>query len=831
MLIAPKKQALSDCSWLPAEIKTEPRFMLCDPRTKRPWWGGSGEWRDTRNHADFETAHAAATQKRRGVIWILPDSGGFGVVDLDACYDDAGELRSWAAPIVEHAIRFGLIVERSLSGKGIHVWFRKDPAPTLLSVMTQQTIIVAEKHGEKNEQIESWDRVRAIAIGCGLLEGSGRELRDGAEFVHWLAEYAKPWLKPKPEVKQKTAAIPRGKRGSSAHRRVTAAELRERLGAPASGPVRCPAHDDRNPSCSIDDSTDGTRTLVHCFAGCSPESIAAAAGLTIGDLFEEPPRSAARAPRGGGGAGAGDEAIEGAETPPADPRGRHTIALSRAIGAEDLITSEVLEALAGDPGVFVGPSGRLVEVIERFSPGESPRLEIVPLSLAMVRELISRRVRFINLEDRLERGIPRFSPTAVADRNVYPGFKTLASVSRVPILRHNGSLSIASGFDAESGVLIRPFAGAAPVEIPESPSRGDGLRAIAELCDVVREFDFVDPSDRAAWLAFALTLVGRRAIDGPSPMFVFDSPDQRSGKTLLLKIAGIVALGEQPALRTNTDSAEEQRKAILASLIGGERLLALENVITEIGGAVLAGIITAERWCDRILGSSRTVEVSTKGLTIAASGNGVEVDSDLSRRVIFSRLLPHPENKNFERDFPTWVFENRARLLGAALVALRAFIVAGRPGAREFVPLPSFESWARLIVGALRWYGEPDPSEATRRIARARDSERVRSEVLLTAIEDFEQSTMSGAGGVLVADLADAIERGSETESIRALGEFFGNPVSRSRLGRSLTKLVGSRRFAGRMLVRETARGGVHRYRVVRIGEDGLEREETADDA
>ncbi len=58
--------------------------------------------------------------------------------------------------------------------------------------------------------------------------------------------------------------------------------------------ARCPAHKDRTASLSIRELEDG-RMLLHCFAGCAVESVVAAAGLTLEDLF--PPR----APSPGGG--------------------------------------------------------------------------------------------------------------------------------------------------------------------------------------------------------------------------------------------------------------------------------------------------------------------------------------------------------------------------------------------------------------------------------------------------------------------------------------------------------------------------------------------------
>ena len=46
----------------------------------------------------------------------------------------------------------------------------------------------------------------------------------------------------------------------------------------------CPAHDDKNPSLSITQGTNGT-ILVKCHAGCSPEAICTALGIELSDLF------------------------------------------------------------------------------------------------------------------------------------------------------------------------------------------------------------------------------------------------------------------------------------------------------------------------------------------------------------------------------------------------------------------------------------------------------------------------------------------------------------------------------------------------------------------
>lgn len=49
--------------------------------------------------------------------------------------------------------------------------------------------------------------------------------------------------------------------------------------------ARCPAHDDKTPSLSIRQAPD--KILLHCFAGCQPEQILAAIGLTWRDLYAD----------------------------------------------------------------------------------------------------------------------------------------------------------------------------------------------------------------------------------------------------------------------------------------------------------------------------------------------------------------------------------------------------------------------------------------------------------------------------------------------------------------------------------------------------------------
>jgi hypothetical protein len=49
----------------------------------------------------------------------------------------------------------------------------------------------------------------------------------------------------------------------------------------------CPSHVDKSPSLSIQERDDGV-VLLHCFAGCDPDAVVGAVGLSLSDLF--PPK-------------------------------------------------------------------------------------------------------------------------------------------------------------------------------------------------------------------------------------------------------------------------------------------------------------------------------------------------------------------------------------------------------------------------------------------------------------------------------------------------------------------------------------------------------------
>jgi hypothetical protein len=166
------------------------------------------------------------------------------------------------------------------------------------------------------------------------------------------------------------------------------------------------------------------------------------------------------------------------------------------------------------------------------------------------------------------------------------------------------------------------------------------------------------------------------------------------------------------------------RKAITATAIEALPAVLIDNVDRRLGGASLDAALTATTWTDRVLGSSKTTGEIPLRTVWTATGNNLSYGADLARRVLPVRLAPSVERPEDRTDFThpsllSFIRENRPQLAVAALTMLRAYFNAGLPD--QGGTWGSFESWHRIIRGAIVWAGLADPM-TTRESAEAEDT-------------------------------------------------------------------------------------------------------------
>jgi len=392
-------------------------------------------------------------------------------------------------------------------------------------------------------------------------------------------------------------------------------------------------------------------------------------------------------------------------------------------------TADQLQALLqGSPDVYAA-GGQLVRLRRVSEFDGSGRLVHVHqtegLDPVVAADLLSQRATFHREKGDNFVGCrpPEDGVAAALSRDPAPGVRHLRGVVNTPLLLPDGRLVRRPGFDPETGWFVDPGDLRLP-PLPERPTRGDAASAVATLLDLVAEFDWAADADRAAWLAFVLTLCCRAAVDGCAPAFAFSAPTPGSGKSLLVRVASLVALGYEPGMKTlptlnrGRDGAEvdeeELRKLLYAVALAGRPLVVFDNVRSGValGGAALDGALTAAQVGGRKLGVSVERDLPWRAV-IAATGNHLTVAGDTTRRVVYAQVVPaveRPAERGDYRiaDLPGHVRRHRGGLLAAAITIVRAYILAGCPaqGLRNY---GSFEGWDRAIRGAVHWATGHDP--------------------------------------------------------------------------------------------------------------------------
>ena len=283
----------------------------------------------------------------------------------------------------------------------------------------------------------------------------------------------------------------------------------------------------------------------------------------------------------------------------------------------------------------------------------------------------------------------------------------LESVTATPVFDRDGSLIAAPGHHREARLWMHRSPGSGHIEIPESPSP-DQIAAARSLIldDLLVDFPFADPSDRAHAVAALLLPFVRRMIDGPTPLHLIESPSPGTGKSLLAKAIAKIALarGGGETLPLARDDGENAKK-ITSVLSGGPKIITLDNVPVGIRSATLASVLTSTEWTDRVLGVSRMITLPNRALWLATANNPA-LTLEIARRCVRIRIDSHHDRPWLLDGFKhspleDWIEEHRASLIGALTTLVRAWIVAGSH--TERVSFGSFDSWARVLGGILQF--------------------------------------------------------------------------------------------------------------------------------
>jgi phage/plasmid primase-like uncharacterized protein len=291
----------------------------------------------------------------------------------------------------------------------------------------------------------------------------------------------------------------------------------------------------------------------------------------------------------------------------------------------------------------------------------------------------------------------------------------LVGIIQAPTLRYDGSILETPGYDEETGLFFNPGQ-TIFFPIPQSPSKDDAILARNKLLKLVSGFPFENEESKAVAISAILTGLVRKSLR-TAPLHGFTAPKMGTGKSLLADTAGLIATGKTNCAIPQAENEAEEKKRLLAVLAEGDPIICYDNIERPFGSPALCSVLSQEEYKDRLLGSTRNLNVPTQA-TFLVTGNNLTFVGDISTRAILCRLDPQcerPEERSFDVDLYRYIPQHRSELVQAALTILRAYHVAGRPK-QSFEQFGRFETWSDFVRSAIVWVDLADPCASRKEI-------------------------------------------------------------------------------------------------------------------
>jgi hypothetical protein len=361
------------------------------------------------------------------------------------------------------------------------------------------------------------------------------------------------------------------------------------------------------------------------------------------------------------------------------------------------------------------------------------------------------------------------------------GLRAFKGIATSPILKNDGSIRVANGYDQESGLWCHNVPN---LNIPARPTEEDARAALRRIRHFFRTFPFADGVrtldealgvevtalgepmglDESTFLAALLTAVVRQSIE-LAPAFICDAPNLSgagTGKGKLVRAICVVGSGASPAAFTSGHDAQEFDKRLGSALIEARPAVFLDNFNgKELRSDILASALTESPAMIRVMGQTKTVPLHTRTF-VGITGNSIAIAEDMARRGLVSHLdagMEDPEQRKFAPGFLESVAENRARLLSDALTIWRwGRQVVLKPGR----PIGSYELWAQWCRDPLLMLDCRDPID---RLDEIKEADPKRRELI--AFFDVWEAA-HGDAVIKSSDIATEVKEHIDTKSSRS---------------------------------------------------------------
>lgn len=235
------------------------------------------------------------------------------------------------------------------------------------------------------------------------------------------------------------------------------------------------------------------------------------------------------------------------------------------------------------------------------------------------------------------------------------------------------------------------------IEVPPNPAK-DRIKAAKSLLedDVLADFDFATPADKAHAVAYILLFLCREMIDGPTPLHIFESADRTPLAELIMDV---LTAGRYATFSERNDRKLE--KQIFNAFSNGMSGFCLNN-ISELNSPLLSCILLAHKYTFRIPRKYELINAVIRWVW-AATGNNIVVNAEITRRSIRIRFYCNKEYSELSSRFRS----NANKIIESGLTLIQAWIAAGQPMLAN-KNLGGFEKWSETIGSILTFHGFSD---------------------------------------------------------------------------------------------------------------------------
>src|SRR6516225_1454439 len=278
------------------------------------------------------------------------------------------------------------------------------------------------------------------------------------------------------------------------------------------------------------------------------------------------------------------------------------------------------------------------------------------------------------------------------------------AINTSPLVTMSGHVIDGVGLDRDTGLVHRidPLLRAC---VPSNPPTEQDVRdALIFLLDEWLVDVALDRVGKCIAIMLALTLI-ERALLPERPAFFVTAGQRGGGKTTLVIMITLAALGRRASAAAWSENGEERKKALFSCLRQSLACVVWDNIPrgAAISCAHIEAALTASDISDRVLGVSQVETVPSTTVQIF-TGNSIMPRGDMASRSLMLALnvnRPDPENRAFAHADPlAWTQANRPKIVRA----LYTLLVAGalnRPKQQEVKT--RFKTWWNLVGWSMEY--------------------------------------------------------------------------------------------------------------------------------